>query len=77
MEVKDMDEYTLVFRKNKFVGLYNMTERNQEFNTTIDLLPLCLKEKLGEGQHNINIIIEGNERVNPLNLPTLEEYLNK
>jgi len=69
-------EYILVFRKNKFVGLYNMTKKRQVFNTTMDLLQDSLYREFGsDNMTNVKIIFENEERINPLSLPTLEEYL--
>ena len=67
--------HMLVFRKNGYIGLYDMDNKSQRFNTTPDLLPNSLKLEFGEGEHIINVAIEGNKSVNPLGLPSLEEYL--
>lgn len=63
--------YALVLRKNNFIGLYNMKTKQQLFNTTSSLLANDLKRELGEGEHHISIIVEGDETVNLLGLPIL------
>lgn len=69
-------DYLLVFRKNNFIGLYNMTTKVQLFNTTQDLLQASLARELGTGKTAaIQVVIEGEESINPLGLPSLQAYL--
>lgn len=70
-------KYTLVFRNNGFVGLYDIEKKEQIFNIAPDLLGNRLKMEIGETPCDMNIVIEGKERVNPLNLLTIEEWLIK
>ena len=69
-------EYLLVFRKNNFVGLYNMTNKVQLFNTTVDLLQdSLLREFGGDIPTNVTIVMDEQGKANPLKLPSLQEYI--
>ena len=70
--------YNLVFRKNGFVGLYDLLEKNQIFNVPEEMIAKRLKLEFKNGEFNdIKIIIENeNENINVLKLPTIKEYFN-
>ena len=68
--------YNLVFRKNGFVGLYDLLEKTQIFNVPEEMIAKRFKLEFGNGEFdNIKIIIENeNENISVLNLPTIKEY---
>lgn len=70
--------YNLVFRKNGFVGLYDLLEKIQIFNVPEEMIAKRLKLEFKNGEFNdIKIIIENeNENINVLKLPTIKEYFN-